>query len=161
MAVWVPVGDGFIEADVIRWKEPVFRNRRYGQPARVGDRLVTAEVLSDGGRDGWVDLLVRGGEAVSASLGWNLSDVWLPATGSETRRRRRTLLKGNPERLAWSDESARDIVASEVRIGRNPAPSVPADQDENNELQSAFNAVAPMPKRHNRGPRWEPPSPHN
>jgi hypothetical protein len=138
MAIWMPVGGEFIEADVIRWKEPVFRNRRYGQPARVGDRLVTAEVLSDGGRDGWVDLLVRGGEAVSASLGWNLSDVWLPAIGDETRRRRRSLLKGNPERLAWSDESARDIVASEVQIGRNPAPTVPTDADESDESARAI-----------------------
>ena len=28
MAGWIPVGDGFIEADVIRWKEPVFKNFR-------------------------------------------------------------------------------------------------------------------------------------
>jgi len=28
MADWVSVGDGFIAADVIRWKEGVFQNRR-------------------------------------------------------------------------------------------------------------------------------------
>ena len=79
MAVWISVGDGFIAADVIRWKEPVFKNRRSGRPDRVGERLVIAEVLRAGDRDGWVSVLVRGSEVVSARIGWNVSDVLLPA----------------------------------------------------------------------------------
>src|SRR5208282_1435355 len=126
MAVWMPVGDGFIEADVIRWKEPVFRNRRYGKPARLGDRLVTAEVLRDDGGSGWVDLLVRRSEAVSAHPGWNLSDVPLPEKDRETKRRRSTIIRGEPERLTWSDESARAIVASRYLGKLKSAPRVSA-----------------------------------
>ena len=97
MAVWMPVGDGFIEADVIRWTEPVYRNRPRGKPVRVGKRLVTAEVLE--ARDGWTHLLVRGAEAVSANFGWNLRDVLLPPKHEKTKRKRTTLTRGGAERL--------------------------------------------------------------
>jgi hypothetical protein len=124
-------GDGFIEADVIRWKEPVFKNRGYGEPVRVGERLVAAEVLREADKDGWVYLLVRKSEVLSVKTSWLLSDVHLPPTGKETRRRLRTIVRGNPERLAWSDESARAIVASQYLCNPNPAPPVTPDADEN------------------------------
>lgn len=124
MAVWIPVGDGFIEADVIRWKEPVFRNRRSGRAVRVGDRMVFAEVLRESDADGWVYLLVRGSEVVSAKIGWSHSDVLLPAKGQETKRQLGTIVRGNPERLAWSDESARAVVASRFLGNRDSALSV-------------------------------------
>ena len=93
MAVWLPAGDGFIAADVIRWKEPVFMNRRRRRPARLGERLVIAEVLGESDRHGWVHLLVRSSEVVSARIGWNVSDVLLPATGKETKRKLWTIVR--------------------------------------------------------------------
>ena len=128
MAVWIPVGDGFIQADVIRWQEPVFKNRRSGRAVRVGDRLVFAEVLHESAADGWVYLMVRCSEVVSAKIGWSLSDVLLPAIGKETKRQLGTILRGNPERLAWSDESARAIVASPFIGNRDPALPVSGDR---------------------------------
>lgn len=155
MAVWMPVGDGFIEADVIRWKEPVFKNRRRGRPARLGERLVTAEVLRDDGGSGWVDLLVRHSEVVSAHPGWNLSDVLLPPTGTETKRRRRTILRGDPERLVWSDESARAAVIGSYLAGdRAPALPVTAEPAGNDSLRSCFNPVSLRNE-----PRWVEPGP--
>jgi len=142
MAVWMPVGDGFIEADVIRWKEPVYKNRQYGKPARLGYRQVTAEVLREADKDGWVYLLVRRSEVVAAHPGWNLSDVVLPPTDKETKRRLGTILRGNPERLAWSDESARAIVARQSLGNPNPAPAVSMDADESCSLRSTFNPVS-------------------
>ena len=64
MATWIPCGNGFIGADVIRWKESVFaRSRRKGaRPVKTGERRVVAEVLRDGEEDGWVRLLIRGCE---------------------------------------------------------------------------------------------------
>jgi hypothetical protein len=139
----MPVGDGFIEADVIRWKEPVFKNRRRGRPLQLGERLVTAEVLRDDGASGWVDLLVRHSEAGSARWGSNLSDLQLPPVGAATKRRRRTILRGNPDRLAWSDESARaSVVASRFPGDRNPAPPVPAGTPEKRSLAPLFNSVS-------------------
>ena len=157
MAVWIPVGDGFIEADVIRWLEPVFKNRRRGKPSKVGERLVTAEVLREAGKDGWVYLLVRLSEAVSAYPGWNLSDVVPAPKDTETRRRFGTIVKGGAERLAWSDESARAIVAGEVLGNPNPAPVIVADPEENYSLRSAFNPVSRMTKTRTRKPGWDAP----
>jgi|SRR5579862_5103587 len=161
MAGWIPVGDGFIEADVIRWKEPVFKNRRRGQPTRVGERLVAAEVLRAPDKDGWVYLLVRGTEVVSARTGWSLSDVLLPATGKETKRRLPTIVRGNPQRLAWSDESARAIVASQLLGNPNPAPAVSAGTDERDSLRASFNAVSRLSENRHAKPGWEPPGMHD
>ncbi len=160
MAVWIPVGDGFIAADVIRWKEPVFKNWGRGQPARVGDRLVAAEVLREAGEDGWVHLLVRQSEVLSVKTSWQLSDVLLPPTGTETRRRLRTIVRGNPERLAWSDESARAIVASQALVGDpNPAPPVATDTGEHCSIRSSFNAVSRVHEIRAAKPGWHMPGP--
>jgi hypothetical protein len=148
MADWVPVGDGFIEADVIRWKEPVFKKRRRGKPQLLGERQVTAEVLRDDGGTGWVDLLVRYSEAVSAHIGRNLSDVLLPAKDAVAKRRRGTILRGDPERLAWSDESARaSVVASRFPGNSNPAPPVSPAVDEGYPLRWFFNPVSRASKK--------------
>ena len=46
MAERIPTGDHFIEADVIRWKEAVFKPwRKKGRAVKLGDRVVVAEVL--------------------------------------------------------------------------------------------------------------------
>lgn len=157
MAVWIPVGDGFIEADVIRWTEPVFKNRRRGKPAKVGYRRVSAEVLRAPDREGWVYLLVRLSEAVSAHPGWNLADVVPAPKDQETRRRLGTIVRGGAERLTWSDESVRAIVAGEVLGNPNPAPSVPLGTDEDDCLRSAFNPVSRMNKTRPRKPGWDAP----
>jgi hypothetical protein len=146
MAGWISVGDGFIAADVIRWKEPVFKNRRGGRPDRVGERLVIAEVLRAGDRDGWVSVLVRGSEVVSARIGWNVSDVLLPASGKETKRKLATIVRGNPERLTWSDESARAIVASRFLGPENPVPPASCDTGGNYAVRPSRNPVSRMRK---------------
>jgi hypothetical protein len=168
MAVWIPVGDGFIEADVIRWKEPVFRNRHYGKAARVGERLVTAEVLREADQDGWVYLLVRGSEALSANIGWSLSDVLLAPRDTEARRRLKTIVRGKAERLTWSDESARAVVTSQFLRDLDPAPRVVAglddfdDSEEAYSLRSAFNlAAAGFNRDRHPKPGEGSPSPHN
>jgi hypothetical protein len=103
-AKWIPCGSGFIEADVIRWKEAAWEKRRRlrGRAANAGDRMVIAEVIRD--EDGWVELLVRESTIVSEKPGWLLKPL---PKNLEVRRRRRTIERGNPERLLWSDESVR------------------------------------------------------
>jgi hypothetical protein len=47
MAKWISYGNGFIEADVVRWKESVWvkrSRRRKAHFVNVGDRMVTDEV---------------------------------------------------------------------------------------------------------------------
>jgi hypothetical protein len=103
-AEWIPCGGGFIEADVIRWTDGVWRRlrRRRGRAANVGDLLVVAEVLKD--RDGWLDLLVRACSVASEKPGHKV--LSLPID-QPIRRKRHTVEKGKPERLLWSNEAAR------------------------------------------------------
>lgn len=116
-AEWVPCGSGFIEADVIRWKEAAWEKRSRRRNARAvnaGERMVIAEVITD--HDGWVSLLVRGCTVVSEKPGWALKPL---QKNVAVRRRRRTIERGNPERLLWSDESARAVLKSKfLGIGK-------------------------------------------
>ena len=109
MPTWVPCGSGFMEADVIRWKEAVWekRQRLRGRAVNAGDRMVVAEVIRDA--DGWVELLIRECTIVSEKPGWLLKPL---PNNVEVRRRRRTIERGNPERLLWSDESVRAGLSS-------------------------------------------------
>ena len=116
MEQWVSASDGFIEADVIRWNESVFANPRRGKgkPLRIGERQVVAEVLRTD-RDGWVYLLVRACTiTVDNFAGRNVLPLKFEA---QIKRAKKTILRGKPERLLWSDESARDILLGGVPKG--------------------------------------------
>lgn len=114
MGAWTRCGDGFIEADVIRWKEAVWDSprKRKGAALRIGERLVTAEVVADEGE--WVRLLVR--ECLETARFSVRKPVVLFKAGTVIRRARKTIIKyGEPERLLWSDESARACLLAAER----------------------------------------------
>ena len=118
MEQWIEAQD-FIAADVIRWKEGVFHNRRKGKALRIGERQVAAEVLQRGA-DGWVKLLVRGCTITKdEAAGKSVQSL---KAGEQIRRAAKTLLRGKVERLLWDDESARAAV-----LGSKPAKSRFAD----------------------------------
>ena len=97
-------------ADVIRWKEGVYahqRSRKKKAP-RLGDRFITAEVLYGPDARGWVRLLVRKCEILTEL---SVKKPFTIMAMTEIRRAARTILRGTPERLLWSDESARALVA--------------------------------------------------
>ncbi|MBE0626447.1 MAG: hypothetical protein IH606_16725 [Burkholderiales bacterium] len=110
MAEWVPIQDGrLIAADVIRWKENVYgpRRSRKAKAARLGVRLVTAEVLKEPDTQGWMQLLVLKCDILK------VMSVRTPPEFSSNmtiKRALKTIMRGNPERMLWSDESARDAV---------------------------------------------------
>ena len=118
MEQWVEAKD-FIAADVIRWTEGVFHNRRKGKALRIGERQIAAEVLQRG-EDGWVKLLVRGC-AITKDEAAGKSVQALKA-GEQIRRAAKTLLRGKVERLLWGDETARAAV-----LASKPAKSRFAD----------------------------------
>jgi hypothetical protein len=128
MTEWVSATGGFIEADVIRWKEPVFQNRqrKKAKPMLLGERLVTAEVLRGADAKGFVVLLVLATEVLTETYGRKVPHFPLK---TEIRRARKTIMRGDPNRLQWSDESARALLASKF-LGNGCRASGTSD-DEN------------------------------
>jgi hypothetical protein len=117
MKAWIDCGDAFIKADVVRWTEAVFdrpltrygRKRKTGKAIHVGEREIAAEVLREPDTKGFVTLLVRACRIVSARENWPVEQL---KVGTEIRRQKKTLLKGNIARMAWDDEEARSMVVS-------------------------------------------------
>jgi len=122
MGQWIAVGDGFIEADVIRWQEGVFDRRgpRGARAISIGDRLVIAEVLSEA-EEGWVYLLVRSCEVIKEKSSKKVEKLQV---GKDIKRKRSTIARGKPVRLLWSDEEARAVLASQFLGNRKPVSSV-------------------------------------
>lgn len=118
MTEWVAVGGGFIEADVIRWKEGVFERRgpRGRRVVKAGDRVMTAEVLKEADRDGWVHLLVRSCEVGVSRI--HRREMIPVKAGTQIRRAYKTIVKGKPERLLWSDENVRALLSSKFLGGK-------------------------------------------
>ena len=106
---WVSAAEGFIEADVIRWTEGIYEKRRgkKGKSRRLGERLVAAEVI-EVADDGWLMLLVR--TCVITEDDYVGSTIQTLRIGETVKRARKTVERGKPERLLWSDENARETV---------------------------------------------------
>lgn len=110
MAKWIPCGPEFIEGDVIRWREAVWKPkaRKTSRSVKTGERVIVAEVLADEGE--WAGLLVKICETTPADNWWKPLQELKP--GERLRRRRGPIGQSGAERLLWSDESARALVAS-------------------------------------------------
>lgn len=123
MEPWV-AAENIIRADVIRWTEGVFSRRgRSKKSLRVGERQVVAEVLKRTD-DGWLMLLIRRCTITRDEFAG--SSVPTLELESEVRRAFKTVLRGKPERLLWSDESARDsIIRQSQPVSRFFPPDVP------------------------------------
>jgi hypothetical protein len=116
MEPWV-AADDIIRADVIRWTEGVFSRRgRRKKSQKVGERQVIAEVLklTD---DGWLMLLIRRCTITRDEFAGGT--VPTLKVESEVRRAVKTVLRGKPERLLWSDESARDDLLRDLRLEKS------------------------------------------
>jgi hypothetical protein len=111
---WEPCGQRFIEADVIRFTEAVWKPKKSprSKPRKIGARVVTAEVLK---REpgGWVRLKVRRSETTNAE-DWCYTIKEL-AIESVIRRQVATIGRGKPTRLEWTDETARDAVLGQSK----------------------------------------------
>lgn len=103
---WLACGKKFIEADVIRWKEAIWKPKAR-RPTKIGERLVTAEVIKrEAG--GWVRLKVNQCETVNGEdWHWKIPEL---KAGAVIRRSIETIGKGRAARLPWSDEAARAAV---------------------------------------------------
>lgn len=115
MGGWVSAEDGFIKADVIRWTEGIYEKRR-GKKAktrRLGERQVSAEVIEVTG-DGWLKLLIR--RCVITKDDYAGGTIQALRNGDTIKRARKTVERGKPERLLWSDEGARAAVLASSTV---------------------------------------------
>lgn len=117
MDTWIPAED-FIAADVIRWTEAIFDRRRKGKALRIGERALAGEVV-ERTNDGWVRILLRAGVVTKAEFAGK--PIPPLKTGDTIKRGLKTILRGKPERLLWSDESAR----AEVIGKHHPSRFIP------------------------------------
>lgn len=106
---WVPCGDRYIDADVIRWREAIWKPKtgKKSRPRKIGERLVTAEVVKrESG--GWVRLKIRQCETTNAE-DW-IFTIPPVEIQSVVRRQAATIKRGKPARLEWTEEEARQSV---------------------------------------------------
>ena len=122
MGEWVSCDKSFIEADVIRWQEPVWKPERRRTttsrksrkpPVRIGQRVVTGQVVKID-KAGWVHVEVA---ACRIEPG---PDWWKPipayGKGEMVRRQCAKIGQGRVDRLIWSDEEARAAIVSRSRF---------------------------------------------
>jgi hypothetical protein len=101
---WEETTGEFLESDVIEWREIIWppRNPRRKKPRPYGEQIVTGQIIRIEGEFVILDVL-------KAEITENRTAAALRphAVGTTIKRKRQTLLKGNPERLLWSEEDVR------------------------------------------------------
>ena len=102
---WTPCPSPIV-ADVIRWKETIWKppRKKGGKPFGIGEQLVTAEVR---GLGDFLQLQVRAVEVLKLDDGEKPPGL---TVAESIRRKKTTIVRGGCERLLWSDESARAAV---------------------------------------------------
>ena len=107
---WLKCGTEFIVADVIRWREPIWKpqpRKSEKPPTMIGHRVITGQI-SKIDRYSWVHI-----QAAACTM-TSLPRWWHPIApleiGKPIRRRREKIGQGRVDRLPWSDESARAAI---------------------------------------------------
>lgn len=99
--------DGFVEGDVVKWSEAIWspnnrRRRKNANKKPWGKQEVTAQVV--GMDEEFIALKVLKAKITESNVGTEL----LPhKVGATIKKKRQTLLKGQPERLLWTEEDVR------------------------------------------------------
>jgi len=110
---WIPATPDFIEADVIRWTEAIWSDKKRGRGrkakhVRLGKQQVTGQiVLID---DDYVHVKVI--ESVMLECD-GAKDTSLRKSGETVRKKPNTLVNGGLERLLWEDEETRASIVCE------------------------------------------------
>jgi len=113
---WTQSGE-FVESDVVEWTEAIWppshsrrRNERRGGRGRAaprpwGKQKITAQIAAVDGD--FVKLTVLRSAIVENIIG---SELKPHKVGTTITKKRATLLRGEPERLLWSEEDVRNAL---------------------------------------------------
>lgn len=141
MTEWFELRGGFIEADVIKWRDPMWQKGRKKQYTGegfggqrmvcVGRRVISAEVIQGPDEEGWVYLLVRQYD----NHGMTPPDKILmaPPVGTKIKRKYKTIMNGEPERQRWKDEAARARLMREAWGNQEHEKWMSMEMDEDEE----------------------------
>ena len=106
---WEKIGGDFVESDVVEWTEAIWppstpRRKRRGRaaPPPLGKQKIVAQI--SGIEGDFIKLTILKSEITENINGYDLKPHKI---GSIITKKRSTLLRGNPERLLWSEEDVR------------------------------------------------------
>ena len=111
---WEQSKGDLLESDVVEWEEAMwspnkFRKKKGGRP--WGKQKVTAQVAAIEGD--FVKLTVLKAVVIENIVG---SELRPHKVGTTITKKRQTLLRGNPERLHWSEEEVRKALLTAPRV---------------------------------------------
>ena len=104
---WTQSGE-FVESDVVEWTEAIWppnRSRRRKKSRPWGKQKVTAQITAIDGD--FVKLTVLRSAIIENIIG---SELKPHKVGATITKKRQTLLRGEPERLLWSEEDVRKVL---------------------------------------------------
>jgi hypothetical protein len=109
---WEKADTAFIESDVVAWTESIWpphspRRRKKSRP--WGKQKVTAQVTAIDGD--YLTLAVLKAEILENTIGSKLKPH---KVGSLIKKKHSTLLRGEPERLLWSEEGVRKTLHDDI-----------------------------------------------
>lgn len=107
---WEKSGE-FVESDVVEWTEaiwPLNHSRRRKKSRPWGKQKVTAQITAVD--EDFVKLTILKSEITENIIG---SELKPHKVGTTITKKRQTLLRGEPERLLWSEEDVRKALLSE------------------------------------------------
>lgn len=105
---WEKAGGAFVVSDVIEWTETIWppRNpRSRKKPRPWGKQKVTAQITEIDAD--YIKLTVLKSEITENTIG---SELKPHKVGSALSKKKGTILKGEPQRLHWSEEDVREIL---------------------------------------------------
>lgn len=103
--------DQFVESDVIEWIEAIWppkSGRRRTKPRPIGKQKVIAQIAVIEGD--FFKLTVLKSEILENE---SIKPILPHKTGTTITKKRSTLLRGEPQRLHWSEEDVRRILLSD------------------------------------------------
>lgn len=107
---WTQSGE-FVESDVVEWTEAIWppsHSRRRKKPRPWGKQKVTAQITAIDGD--FVKLIILRSAIVENIIG---SELKPHKVGTTITKKRQTLIRGEPERLLWSEEDVRKALLLE------------------------------------------------
>lgn len=103
--VWEKSQGDFLESDVVEWVEAIWspnKSRRRKKSRPWGKQKVVAQITSIEGD--YMKLAVLKASVIENNVGTELRPH---KAGTTITKKRSTLIRGNPERLLWSEEEVR------------------------------------------------------